>query len=149
MNLTTIIFPTDFSRSDNWAMKLATSMARDTGAKLVIVHVEEPAAAYGGGELYYGVPDPGHEDLKAMLSRVVPIDPQVPYEHRMLEGDPAASIVHLAEELKADLIVMGTHGRTGLSRLVMGSVAEALVRRAPCPVLTVKEPAKEAAESDS
>ncbi|MEQ8786934.1 MAG: universal stress protein [Pirellulaceae bacterium] len=148
MKLQTIIFPTDFSHFDQWAINLATSMARDTGARLVIVHVEEAPAVYGGGELYYGVPDPSLDDLKAMLSRVVPRDPQVPYEHRLLEGEPATAITRLAEELSADLIVMATHGRTGLSRLVMGSVAEAIVRRASCPVLTVKEPAKETANSE-
>jgi universal stress protein A len=56
------------------------------------------------------------------------------------EGDPAEMILRVAEEVHADLIVMGTHGRTGLSRLLMGSVAEQVVRRAPCPVLTMKAP---------
>jgi nucleotide-binding universal stress UspA family protein len=149
MQLKTIILPTDFSHSDERSLKLATSMARDTGAKLVIVHVEEPATAYGGGEMYYGMPEPSLDDLKAMLSRVVPSDPQVPYEHRLLEGDPATAVTRLAEELPADLIVLGTHGRTGLSRLLMGSVAEAIVRRASCPVLTVKEPAQEATDEQS
>lgn len=75
-----------------------------------------------------------------MLEAVVPEDPNVKYEHRMVTGDPAGRIVELAEEENIDLIVMGTHGRTGLKRLLMGSVAEAVVRRAKCPVLTFKEP---------
>ena len=54
-------------------------------------------------------------------------------------GDPAAEIVRIAEEEKPEMIVMGTHGRTGLTRLLMGSVAEAIVRRSPCPVLTYRE----------
>ena len=74
-----------------------------------------------------------------MLEAVVPTDPTVPYEHRLITGDPATAIARLAEEEQADLIVMGTHGRTGLTRLLMGSVAEAVVRRAPCPVLTYKQ----------
>jgi nucleotide-binding universal stress UspA family protein len=67
----------------------------------------------------------------------------VPYEHHLITGDPATAVVQLAEEENVDMIVMGTHGRTGLSRLLMGSVAEAVVRKANCPVLTFKQPARE------
>jgi nucleotide-binding universal stress UspA family protein len=63
-------------------------------------------------------------------------------ETRLLEGEPARTIVDLAREAGADLIVLGSHGRTGLDRLLMGSVAEHVVRKAGCPVLTVKSPAK-------
>ena len=70
---------------------------------------------------------------------VVP-DSNVPVERRLLAGDPADAIIRLAESEHIDLIVMGTHGRRGLSRLLMGSVAESVVRVAPCPVLTVKQP---------
>jgi nucleotide-binding universal stress UspA family protein len=122
---------------------MATSLARDTGARLLIAHVEEPPMAYGGGEMYYGMPDPVTEDLRAMLLRVVPPDPQVPYEHHLVVGDPAVAISDLARSEGVDLIVMGTHGRTGLRRLLMGSVAEAIVRRAPCPVFVLKEPHQE------
>lgn len=139
MKAETIVFPTDFSTLADAALAYATSFARDTGAKLLIVHVEEPPAAYGGGEMYYGLPEPDTAALTAMLHRVVPPDPQVPYEHRLLLGDPASEVVALAESVAADLIVMATHGRTGLKRLLMGSVAEAVVRRATCPVLTFKE----------
>ena len=61
-------------------------------------------------------------------------------ERQLAEGDPADEIVRVADEIDADLIVMGTHGRTGLARLLMGSVAEQTVRRAPCPVLTTAMP---------
>jgi nucleotide-binding universal stress UspA family protein len=64
-----------------------------------------------------------------------------------LAGDPADAIIRTVESDGADMIVMGTHGRRGISRLLMGSVAEAVVRRAPCPVLTVKQPAKVPVES--
>ena len=59
---------------------------------------------------------------------------------RVHEGDPATQIVRVAQETRCDLIVLGTHGRTGLGRLLMGSVAEQVLRKAPCPVLTVKTP---------
>lgn len=140
MNVKKILFPTDFSHTGDAALNLATSLARDNGATLLIAHVEEPPVAYGGGEMYYGIPDPATEDLKRMLQEIKPTDPAVPFEHHMVTGDPSAAIARLAEEEGADLIVMGTHGRTGISRMVMGSVAEAVVRRAPCPVLTFKKP---------
>ena len=75
----------------------------------------------------------------------MPTDPTVPVVHKLLVGDPAEAIVQQAEAEHADMIVMGTHGRTGLTRMLMGSVAEAVVRRAACPVLTVKQPAAVAA----
>lgn len=133
-----ILFPTDFSSSSDAGLEWAESLARDTGATLLIVHVEEPPSAYGGGEMYYGIPEPDKSALQQMLDGVRPVDPAVPYEHRLATGDPAEAIVHLAEQEGCDLIVLGTHGRTGFRRLLMGSVAEAIVRRANCPVLTVK-----------
>ena len=135
-----ILFPTDFSTSSDAGLREATALARESGALLLIVHVEEPPTAYGGGEMYYGVPDPNSEQIVAMLKAVVPTSPDVRYEHRLIVGDPAGEIVRLAEEEGIDLIVLGTHGRTGLRRLLMGSVAEAIVRRANCRVLTVKDP---------
>ena len=140
MHAKKILFPTDFSTLSDAALRHATTLARDSGAKLLIVHVEEPPAAYGTGEMYYGLPDPDMPALTKMLEDIVPADPQVPYEHRMLVGDPATEIVTIATEENVDLIVLGTHGRSGLSRLLMGSTAEAVVRRAPCPVFTFKEP---------
>lgn len=146
MNMKKILFPTDFSHTGDAALKLATSMARDSGATLLIVHVEEPPVAYGGGEMYYGMPEPATDDLKRMLEAITPDDPQVAYEHRLITGDPPGALVRLAESENVDLIVIGTHGRTGLSRLLMGSVAEAVVRKAPCPVLTYKQPNEKSAE---
>ena len=137
-----ILFPTDFSTMGHAALEMATSLARDRGAELLIVHVEESPIAYGGGEMYYGIDEPNREDLKRMLKEVVPTDPAVGYEHRLMMGTPAAAIIRLAETEGVDMIVMPTHGRTGLLRL-LGSVAEEVVRKANCPVLTVKAaPAK-------
>src|SRR5688572_20762627 len=140
MHAKKILYPTDFSKSSDAGMHVATALARDTGAKLLIIHVEEPPAAYGGGEMYYGLPEPDLQAIQRMLSDVVPTDTQVTYEHRLVTGDPATEIVRLAKEEDVDLIVMGTHGRTGLRRMLMGSVAEAVVRHAECPVFTLKEP---------
>ena len=147
MNASKILCPTDFSTMGQTALEMATSLARDRGATLVIVHVEEPPMAYGGGELYYGIEEPNREELKRMLSEVVPADPAVPYEHRLMIGSPATAIVEMAQRENVNLIVMPTHGRTGLMRLLMGSVAEEVVRKAKCPVLTVKPAAANVAKA--
>jgi nucleotide-binding universal stress UspA family protein len=74
-----------------------------------------------------------------MLEDVKPADPKVPFAHRLTMGDPAGEIVRIAADEGAEMIVLGTHGRTGVTRLLMGSVAEVVVRRAPCPVLVYRE----------
>ena len=145
----TILFPTDFSTASDAALEHAAALAKQSDARLLIVHVEEPPLAYGGGELYYGLPEPDSARILAMLEDVKPADPAVPFTHRLTMGDPAGEVVRLAADEGVDMIVMGTHGRTGLTRLLMGSVAEAIVRRAPCPVLVyramVGKPARDAA----
>ena len=138
MNIKGILFPTDYSHTGDKALAMAEALARDSGAKIYIVHVEEPPTAYGGGEMYYGMLEPDLEQLKDLLAKVKPTDPQIAYEHHMISGEPADSIARFADENDIDIIVMGTHGRTGVLRLLMGSVAEAVVRRAKCAVLTVK-----------
>jgi len=144
VNALRILYPTDFSTTGRTALEMATSLARDRGATLLIVHVEEPPTAYGGGEFYYGLDEPNREELQRMLAEMVPTNPAVKCEHRLIMGAPASSIVHVAEKEGVELIVMPTHGRRGLTRLLMGSIAEEVVRKAKCPVLTVKNavPAK-------
>ena len=142
-----ILFPTDFSHTGDAALQLATTLAREHDATLLVVHVEEPPAAYGCGEMYYGIPDPVTDDLENMLAQVVPTDPAVPCQHLMVNGDPATAITRIANDEGVEMIVMGTHGRSGLMRLLMGSTAEAVVRHSSCPVLTYKQPAKSACES--
>ena len=142
----TILFPTDFSTASDAALVHAESLARQMNARLLIVHVEEPPLAYGGGELYYGLPEPSSERILKMLEDVKPSDPSVPYTHRLTMGDPAGEVVRIAEDEGAEMIIIGTHGRTGMTRLLMGSVAEAIVRRAPCPVLVYREVAEKLAQ---
>jgi len=137
-----ILFATDFSTASDAALPHAEALAKAAGSKLVIVHVQEPPLAYGGGELYYGLPEPDSAAIAAMLERVKPADPGVPFEQRLAMGNPADEIVELARAEQASLIVLGTHGRTGVSRLLMGSVAELVVRRASCPVLVYRQPAE-------
>jgi nucleotide-binding universal stress UspA family protein len=141
----TIIFPTDFSTASDAALVHAEALAKQMNARLLIVHVEEPPLAYGGGELYYGLPEPNSERILKMLEDVRPSDPSVPYTHRLTMGDPAGEVVRIATEEAAEMIILGTHGRTGMTRLLMGSVAEMIVRRAPCPVLVYREMAEKLA----
>jgi len=136
----TILFSTDFSHASDAALPHAETLARQQGARLLIVHVEEPPLAYGGGELYYGIAEPDTARIRAMLEAVKPADPTVPFEQRLAMGDPATEICRIAADEGAEMIILGTHGRTGLVRLLMGSVAESILRRAPCPVLVYREP---------
>jgi nucleotide-binding universal stress UspA family protein len=139
MNAKKVLFPTDFSRASDAALPFATSLAKDSNAQLLIVHVQEPPLAYGG-ELYYGAPEPNTDELIKLLHDVKPVDPSVLVEYRLLTGHPIDAVVRLAEDEGVDLIVLGSHGRTGVSRVLMGSVAEEIVRKAPCPVLICKQP---------
>jgi len=142
MKAKTILFPTDFSEASEAAFQYAVEFARGSNGRLLIVHVQEPIHPIVGGELAY-LPsfetDP--EQLAAALSKIVPDDPQLTYAHQLVQGEPVTEIVNLAKAEHADLIILGTHGRTGVARLLMGSTAEQVLRRAPCPVLAVKETA--------
>jgi nucleotide-binding universal stress UspA family protein len=143
----TILHPTDFSQNSDWAFDLACALAKDYGARVIILHVSLPPAHVYGDGVVLTQPMDYQDELRKKLCRLQPGHPGVPMEHRLVEGDAGEAIVQLAEETKSDLIVMGTHGRTGLSRLLMGSVAEKVVRRAPCPVLTLKTPMPQAHRS--
>jgi nucleotide-binding universal stress UspA family protein len=145
MNAKKILVPTDFSHTGDAALSYATSLAKDNGGRLLIVHAEEPPLAYGGGEMYYGIPEPTTEELLKMLHDVKPADSTVPIEYRLITGDPVNAMVRLAQDEAVDLIVLGSHGRTGLTRALMGSVAEGIVRKAQCPVLVCKQTADKTA----
>jgi nucleotide-binding universal stress UspA family protein len=133
-----ILHPTDFSASSAAAFQVACALARDYGARLVLLYVKPPEIVYGDGFILPPDPEPVRRELFDKLKGLGPVGRDLRVERVLLEGDPAAGILEKARELPCDLIVMGTHGRTGVGRLLMGSVAEAVLRRAPCPVLTVK-----------
>src|SRR5215207_5511787 len=107
MNAKKILLPVDFSTAGDAALKMATMLARDSGATLIVLHVEEPPLAYGGGELYYGLVEPDRTEITRMLHEVKPSDPNIPVVYRLVTGDPAASVVQAAEEEEADFIVVG------------------------------------------
>jgi nucleotide-binding universal stress UspA family protein len=136
----TLLHPTDFSERSASALDVACSLARDYGASIIVLHVAHVPPLIGGE----GLVPPSEEEIRAEADeRLKAMDiPEVgiPVERRLLVGDPAMEILRVAREINADMIVIGTHGRTGLGRLLMGSVAEQVVRRSECPVLTVSHP---------
>jgi nucleotide-binding universal stress UspA family protein len=144
--LGTILYPTDFSERSRSAFQLACALARDHGARLILLHVAGPAVLYGEG-LTVLPTESYHEQLRERLQGLQAQAPKGVVELRVCEGDAAGEILRVADETKCDLIVMGTHGWTGLGRLLMGSVAEKVVRKAPCPVLTLRTPFPPAASA--
>src|SRR5438309_2082895 len=137
IRITKILYPTDFSSHANQAYFHAVALAEKHGASLTILYVYPPS--FGTPEIHdEGYPDRDH--WRTQLEQIRPVDVSIPVNHVLLEGDPAAEIVRYAAEAGVDLIVLGTHGRTGLERLLMGSVAEKVMREAPCSVLVVKLP---------
>lgn len=138
-----ILHPTDFSPFANRALPLACALARDYGATLILLHVRPmPVAVYGEFGAMPPQPPELVETVKDRLRQLLPTDFDGHVEYQVRDGDAAAEIVSLAEQSHCDLIVIGTHGRSGLSRVLMGSVAEMVLRKAPCPVLTVKQSAE-------
>ncbi len=138
LHIETILHPTDLSDSAEQALHLAHSLARDHGARLILLNVVSPPIPTS--EVY--IPD---GELPALVARqcrhlaeIASLIRDVPVETHVVQGQPAAAITSVADKCQADLIVMGTHGRRGLSRMVLGSVAELVMREAHCPVLTVK-----------
>ena len=131
-NVKRILCPIDFSDATQPAMDLASRLCRDDGSKLYIVHV---AASKD---------DP--ETQKLFLT--IPAATNVVFERDLLEGDTVEEILNFAEREDIDLIVIGSHGRTGLRRVLMGSIAEQIVRRSPIPVMTMSMKATIAAGID-
>lgn len=138
LSIRTILHPTDFSERSKYAFRLACTLARATGARIVVLHVQTPPMAASIEGVVSGLPEENPISARIDLARFE--YPGIEVEHRLVEGDPASAIVEAAKGINCDMIIMGTHGRTGLSRMLMGSVAEVVLRRAPCPVLTAKAP---------
>jgi universal stress protein A len=150
IKLQRLLLPTDFSEFSAAARMYACAFADQFQADLHVLHVIQDLAPL--------VPEPGAAlappvdylrelelNAQAMLERV--IDPQWSAGKTIVravrQGPPFLEIVRYAQEANIDLIVMGTHGRSALAHMLMGSVAEKVVRKAPCPVLTVRHPEHE------
>jgi len=150
MNIRSILLPTDFSECARHAVPYAARMARLMGARVICLHVVEPVVpAVGWTPIAEPLPvaDVG-EQLEDSAARELPRFAAceefegLDVEDVITRGEAASEIVRVAAERGADLIVISSHGRTGLGRILFGSTAESVVRHAPCPVLVVK-PQKE------
>jgi nucleotide-binding universal stress UspA family protein len=133
-----ILYPTDFSSYSNQAYFHAISLAEKHNASLTVLFVYNPDTTTTPGSQGDEVADRRY--WQGQLEQIRPVDTRIPVTHVLLQGDPASEIVRYGRDAGIDLIVMGTHGRTSVERLLMGSVAEKVLRDAPCSVLVVKLP---------
>jgi len=146
----TILHPTDFSPQSGRAFQVARALARDYGARIILLHVRELqlvlSGQFGSVDVAPGEHGKSLQDKLEQMKRAN--EPEVA-EVLIAEGDPATEILALAANKSCDLIVMGTHGRAGLGRILLGSVAERVVRKAHCPVLTVRASVPAVAETNT
>jgi len=134
-----ILSPVDFGENSLAALDVAATLARQAAATVIVLHVVtlvmSPGEVPGEIELYRAQEAEAKEKLKDIVAdRLKGVDHQIVIRI----GDPAKVILMAAETLAADVVVMATHGRTGISRMLMGSVTERVLRDSPCPVLTVR-----------
>jgi len=147
IGLKTILHPTDFSETSGHALTYALAFAKEFKARLYVLHVIEEVSSAMYFDMLQTPPlaqlmaDVEAQARKA-LDGLLPEEAreQVQTEGLIRKGVPFLEIVRCAEEVGADMIVCGTHGRTGLKQALFGSVAEKIVRKAPCPVLSVRHP---------
>ena len=141
-----ILCPVDFSNSSLEALDYAVNFARQNDGRIILLHViDNPLAdQYGpSGQNFYAEVEHALEKSKQMLTEAARTHAGgVSCETIAKRGNPYEEIIDLANEQQADVIVMSTHGRSGPQRLLIGSVAEKVVRTAPCPVLTVRQKAE-------
>src|SRR5882724_10524664 len=145
MQVRSILLPTDFSECGNFALSYATSLARTFGARIICVHVIEPIVPTVG---YTGMTEPLEDSAERELPKIAECDEcaGLDVEELIVHGEAATEIARVAKERDVDLIVIASHGRTGLGRILFGSTAEAVVRHASCPVLVVKPPQEKEAK---
>jgi nucleotide-binding universal stress UspA family protein len=143
-----ILHPTDFSEQSAAALAVARELARMHGARLILLHVAPILGAIAlEAPVTLGDPEAYRQALDDLRQRTDGPDLKYPVEIQLEQGEAAPLTIRAAEKLGCSLIVLGTHGRTGLGRVLMGSVAEAILRGAPCPVLALKGRQAERAEA--
>lgn len=147
MQLKTIVVPTDFSAYAEQAFTWALGLATDHKAKIVLMHAVPPTTYFAFPETMYLTDFAKLEEEVMADARNRLVDfvarkgtPGATVETRVVVGEAVWEICQVATQEQAELIVMGSHGRTGLSHVLLGSVAERVVRHAPCPVLVVRLP---------
>jgi universal stress protein A len=145
IDLKRILVPTDFSPTSEAALSYGIALARAFNAKLYLLHVPEHAGVAAEAEYPIGIYETMKNAANQRLGALLNLDEtlELDHEYAMRIGDAPGEIVRFAAERDVDLIVMGTHGREGVARVLVGSIAETVVRRANCPVLTVHSPEHE------
>jgi nucleotide-binding universal stress UspA family protein len=150
IDLKRILIPTDFSKYSQSALKYAAALAEKFGAELHLLHVVQNIGLLIPDMVNVTPPVlPSSEQMgsavREALARVVKENAldKLPVQIEVREGTPFYEIIQFAKDKDIDLIVMGTHGHTGLAHMLLGSVTEKVVRKAPCPVLTVRHPEHE------
>jgi nucleotide-binding universal stress UspA family protein len=154
IKMKTILHPTDFSVPSNYALEYAVACATEFGAKLCILHVihdvqigtyfgmptlpPPPQLAIDQDQIRMGI----EKQVTKALEEILPPEVRgtIPVQYLIRHGAPFLEIIRCAEQIEADLIVCGTHGRTGLKHAIIGSVAEKVVRKSRCPVLSIRHP---------
>jgi nucleotide-binding universal stress UspA family protein len=133
-----ILHPTDFSRFSEHTFELACALAREYAARLVVLHVVMPLTLRTDGSSQASGGVTGFNEALTQLDNLLAPDNNLHFERRIARGSAAEVILNTIQELDADLVVLGTHGAGGSSSVLLGSVAEQVLRNAPCPVLTSK-----------
>lgn len=139
-----ILVPTDFSETSDAALRYATQLALTLGARINLVHVPGKTGEHFEADFPHGKFETATRERLASFLTKEELERLRP-EYALRVGAPAEEIVRYADLCRADLIIMGTHGRSGVAHVLMGSVAEQVVRAAPCPVLLVRTPKQVAA----
>jgi nucleotide-binding universal stress UspA family protein len=149
MQIKTVLFPTDFSQGARAAMDYAVSLAQDYKAKLILLYVIQDISiaewyipsSISAADLVEDMQKSAEQEMDKWGSEVGANVAMV--ERIVTRGVPFVEIIRIAKEQNADLIVIGTHGRTGIDHMLFGSTAEKVVRKSPCPVLTVRMAGRE------
>jgi nucleotide-binding universal stress UspA family protein len=145
ISIKSVLVPVDFSKESTLAVKFATSLAQQYGSKLYLLHVLEPLHTSFQVEIgnLREFEERRRATIREDLSRIIPaeIKKSLGVEEILKIGSPVYHVIaEKAEELDVELIVIPTHGRTGLSHILLGSVAEKVIRHAPCPVFVIRNP---------
>ena len=147
ISLKKILCPINHSDCSKEALKYAVSLAMKDEAKLLLLHVID-IRSFNEGLDAMSTQIPNEETLEQLRAKLLDCIPEeirddMDVEATVIQGIPFAEIISTAKKKEIDMIVIGSHGRTGLKHMMMGSVSEKVVRKAPCPVLTVRQPGHE------
>jgi len=135
MKMNTILCPVDYSLSSEQAIELASRLAAPGHTKIIVLTVTDPSKEDSEGS---SMADAFTKNARSKILDQILADQGIMVEHLNLRGDPSETIVSIASTKHVDAIVMGTHGRTGWAKVFMGSVAQEVMKKAHCHVITVR-----------